>query len=103
MHNHIIRHTFLSQHLTLKRARSKVSHRQQLFVRRVAAYRISIRDIEIELRTFERHQITIETFAYHENSVDLSLLHRLTGFRIGVRDQLYIYRRRSLHLMDETA
>ena len=103
MHDNIVRQTLLTEHLALESTGGEVRHREQLLIRRVAAYRIGIGDIEIQLRSLERHEVAVEAFADDEDSVNLTLLHRFAGLRIGVGDQLYIHRRRSLHLMDEAA
>ena len=103
VHNYIVRHSFFAEHLALERTGYEIRHRQHLLVRRIASYRISVRHIEIDLRTFERYQIAVKAFADNKNAVNLAFLHRIAGFGIGIGNQLYIHGRSSLHLMNQPA
>ena len=103
VHDHVVRQTFLAEHLSLECSGGEVHHRQHLFVRRVAAHRIGVRHIEIHLRTLEVHELAVEIRRNDEYTIHLALLHGFAGFGIGISDELYIDRRGRLHLMNEPA
>ena len=99
VHDNIVRQTFLPQHLALESTGDEVRHGQHLLVRRVAADGIGVGNVEIDLRSFERHELVVETLRDDEDTVNLTLLHGLPRLGVRVRDEPDIDRRCRLHLV----
>ena len=78
MHNDIVRQTFLTEHLALESAGSKIHHGEHRLIGRVAANGIGIGDIEVHLRPFEGDKIAVGISGGKDS---LTLLYALAGLR----------------------
>ena len=87
VHYDIIRHTLFAQYFALESTRSKVDHREELFVGCVAAYGICVGDVEIELRPMHGYEFGIKILGDNDNSVYFALLHSFACFGEGGSDE----------------